>query len=136
MSMVEDLIMIRMQMNRDKAAKWDGKLCPKPRAKLVKCVKDATRCMPMKCVIGHTFKSTQVDQQTSRGKVQVSKIQKYLYKTCKGPGHNSRICKRRKTNEPAPNMPSQQQESVLEMYNFSQSSTQNSQVPPLKTRTR
>ncbi|GAA0167716.1 hypothetical protein LIER_22587 [Lithospermum erythrorhizon] len=35
MSMVKEIILVRMQLNRDKAEKWEGKLCPKPRAKLL-----------------------------------------------------------------------------------------------------
>ncbi|GAA0159798.1 hypothetical protein LIER_16497 [Lithospermum erythrorhizon] len=49
MSMVKDLVMVRMQTNRDKAEKWEGRLCPKPRAKLLKSIQDASGCMPMKC---------------------------------------------------------------------------------------
>ncbi|GAA0151793.1 hypothetical protein LIER_37356 [Lithospermum erythrorhizon] len=57
-AMVKDLIMVRMQMNRDKAEQWEGKICPKPKAKLLKCVKDASSCMPMKS-IGITSKFIQ-----------------------------------------------------------------------------
>ncbi|GAA0140416.1 hypothetical protein LIER_35231 [Lithospermum erythrorhizon] len=53
MPMIKDLIMVRMQMNRDKAGHGEGKLCPKPRAKLIKYVKDAMDCMPMKCDRAH-----------------------------------------------------------------------------------
>ncbi|GAA0150661.1 hypothetical protein LIER_43111 [Lithospermum erythrorhizon] len=48
MSMVNDLILIRMQYNRDKAKQWVGKLCPKPRKRLLDCVKATSGCMPMK----------------------------------------------------------------------------------------
>ncbi|GAA0156966.1 hypothetical protein LIER_14331 [Lithospermum erythrorhizon] len=53
MFMVKDLIMVRMQMNKDKAEKWDDTFCSKPRAKLLKCVKDVCGCMSMKCDRSH-----------------------------------------------------------------------------------
>ncbi|GAA0171933.1 hypothetical protein LIER_25858 [Lithospermum erythrorhizon] len=49
MSMVKDLVMVRIQMNRDRTELWEGRLCPKSRSKLVKNVKEASGCMPMKC---------------------------------------------------------------------------------------
>ncbi|GAA0151753.1 hypothetical protein LIER_37349 [Lithospermum erythrorhizon] len=52
-AMVKDLIMVRIQVNRDKADKWKGKLCPKPRLKLTQNVKDASACMPTKSDRAH-----------------------------------------------------------------------------------
>ncbi|GAA0171875.1 hypothetical protein LIER_25811 [Lithospermum erythrorhizon] len=51
--MAKDFIMVRMQLNRDKVDKWEGKLCPKPRARLLKNVKEASGCMPTKSDKAH-----------------------------------------------------------------------------------
>ncbi|GAA0155394.1 hypothetical protein LIER_13134 [Lithospermum erythrorhizon] len=53
MSIVKDLIMMRMEMNREKAEKWEGRLCPKPRKRLLLNIKAASSCMPMKCDKSH-----------------------------------------------------------------------------------
>ncbi|KAG9134368.1 hypothetical protein Leryth_016249 [Lithospermum erythrorhizon] len=50
MSMVKDLIMVRMQINRDKAEKWEGRLCPKPRDNFFEmCEKSSRVRLPIKC---------------------------------------------------------------------------------------
>ncbi|GAA0161223.1 hypothetical protein LIER_39191 [Lithospermum erythrorhizon] len=48
MNIVKDLIMMRMQVNRKKAEKWEGTLCPKPRARLLHNIEEVAGCMPMK----------------------------------------------------------------------------------------
>ncbi|GAA0187348.1 hypothetical protein LIER_34636 [Lithospermum erythrorhizon] len=49
MNMLKDLIMMRMEINREKTEKWEGTLCPKPRARLLDNIKEASSYMPIKC---------------------------------------------------------------------------------------
>ncbi|XP_012857918.1 PREDICTED: uncharacterized protein LOC105977175 [Erythranthe guttata] len=45
---IRNLLMARMVLNREKALKWDTSICPKIRIVLIKNMKEAGECIPMK----------------------------------------------------------------------------------------
>ncbi|KAL0343001.1 UNVERIFIED_CONTAM: hypothetical protein Sangu_1187500 [Sesamum angustifolium] len=48
---IRNLLMIRMQVNRDKARKWDFLLCPKIKSALAKNIKEVAECIPCRNTI-------------------------------------------------------------------------------------
>ncbi|XP_012830624.1 PREDICTED: uncharacterized protein LOC105951718 [Erythranthe guttata] len=45
---IRNLLMTRIQINREKALKWDGPLCPKIKQVLMKTMKEAGECIPIR----------------------------------------------------------------------------------------
>ncbi|KAG8374214.1 hypothetical protein BUALT_Bualt11G0107800 [Buddleja alternifolia] len=45
---IRTLLMTRLQLNREKAEKWDSAICPKIRTLLIKNMKDAGECIPIR----------------------------------------------------------------------------------------
>ncbi|XP_012851396.1 PREDICTED: uncharacterized protein LOC105971096 [Erythranthe guttata] len=46
---IRNLLMTRVQSNKEKAAKWEGLLCPKIKKILMKIMEEAGECISMKC---------------------------------------------------------------------------------------
>lgn len=61
---IRNLLMVRMQSNKEKAAKWEDPLCPKIKKILMKNMEEAGECIPMKSDDWHFQIMSPYDQHT------------------------------------------------------------------------